>query len=120
MLETLVLQSQPTQVAEICEVLAHPGNYDGKLISISGAFHTDWHHGATIVGEPCNLGIVFGGNANLGEPWTRIEATRGRHDLTISITVTGRFKWAPDDAHMYPLRHVIAVDEITFLNIQPD
>ncbi|HEY1224764.1 MAG TPA: hypothetical protein VGE54_06010 [Brevundimonas sp.] len=120
MFEVLALQPQTVQAAEICEVLAHPAAYDGKLISISGIFRTDWHHGAIIIGEPCGWGIVFGGNANLGEPWTRIEGTRGHHDVKISIAVIGRFRWNPDDASMYPLKHVIAVDAITSLEIQPE
>lgn len=120
MIELLAHSTQAAEIASICEVVAHPADYDGKLITISGEFLTDWRHAAVVVGDPCRVGIVFGGQADLGEPWARIKDTQGRYDLTIRLTVTGRYRWDPHAAQMYPTTHLIEVDKITSLDIQSD
>ena len=114
---------QPPQLvaASDCEVVERPADFDGKMISVSGTFLTDWHHGSLIVGQPCGKGVWFGGDtALLGEPWTRIERTRRTTEtIVITLTAVGRLHWTPEATGMFPATHVLDVEDITSLDIRP-
>lgn len=107
--------------ASICEVVKRPADFDGKMISVSGTFLTDWRHGSLFMGQPCRKGVMFDGDpALLGEPWTRIERTsRTPGKVVITLTAVGRFHWTPDATGMYPATYVLDVKVITSLDVRP-
>lgn len=122
MIELLMHQSEAVQVGSVCDLIARPADFDGKLISVRGTFNADWRHPHLIVGEPCDKGVIFAGDTSaLGERWQRIWQTRGNPDVAINLTVTGRFHWdSQAPPQMYPATHVIEVQEIVALDIQAE
>jgi hypothetical protein len=111
------LQGKPIS-STLCEVLAHPQNFDGKRVQFRASFISDGREHSILTFPGCKLGIIpFISDER--EHHSDIEAfnaawrtgERGTLDKKITAVFTGRFRNVP------PSRRELEIDAITELQV---
>lgn len=114
-----VKPSQETPISStLCEVVAHPENFNGKRVQFRASFLSDGREHSVLTSAACKLGIVpFISDGRERQPdieafntaWRTGE--RGTFDKNITAVFTGRFRAVP------PARRELEIDAIAELRV---
>lgn len=91
----------------VCDVLANPSAFDGKLVRFRAGVLTEWHHGIALMGRDCQGAIQLASTGAV--PAEQTEAfdaavgtpLKGGFDRTAVATFTGRISWKPRKERAY-------------------
>jgi hypothetical protein len=113
LLATVQSAASPIE-ATLCDVLAEPSTFDGKVVRLRAGVSTDWTHGMYLIDLGCkgaiqvaDLDAISPAEKKTFEKAVGTELNRGFRRTAIA-TFTGRISWRPhtetDDFRYNPFR----------------